>query len=388
MPLEHIVTYEAFREITNFIHDNGDDWGEFCHNTSCPSTTRKTMKNPPLSHRKVSHHKNAKIKGTLAPEPLLQANPHCFVLFPIQHNDIWRMYKKAEASFWTAEEIDLSSDAVDWDGLSTTKQHFILHVLAFFAASDGIVNENLSSNFATEVTSPEARCFYGFQIAVENIHSETYSLLIDTYVKDPTKKMHLLRAIETVPCVQRKAQWALRWCDSAAASFAERMIAFAAVEGIFFSGSFCAIFWLKKRGLMPGLCFSNELISRDEGLHCDFACLLYSKLINKLPESRIVEIVSSAVEIEMEFVIDALPVELIGGMNSGMMCNYIRFCADRLLLSLGCGRHYKTGNPFEWMETISLQGKTNFFEKRVGEYSKSGVGIDRADQSFALDASF
>ena len=388
MPLKQaVVTYEAFREITNFIRDNGDDWGEFCHNTSHPSTTRKTKKTSPPSNRKVSHHKNADNKGILAPEPLLQANPHRFVLFPIQHNDIWKMYKKAEASFWTAEEIDLSSDAVDWDGLSTTEQHFILHVLAFFAASDGIVNENLSSNFATEVTSPEARCFYGFQIAVENIHSETYSLLIDTYVKDPTKKMHLLQAIETIPCVQQKAQWALRWCDSAAASFAERMIAFAAVEGIFFSGSFCAIFWLKKRGLMPGLCFSNELISRDEGLHCDFACLLYSKLINKLPESRIVEIVSSAVEIEMEFVVDALPVELIG-MNSGMMCNYIRFCADRLLLSLGCGRHYKTGNPFEWMETISLQGKTNFFEKRVGEYFKSGVGIDRADQSFALDASF
>jgi ribonucleoside-diphosphate reductase subunit M2 len=264
------------------------------------------------------------------------------------------MYKKAEASFWTAEEIDLAADATDWDRLSTTEQHFILHVLAFFAASDGIVNENLSSNFATEVTSPEARCFYGFQIAVENIHSETYSLLINTYVKDPTKKMHLLRAIETVPCVQRKAQWVLRWCESTTASFAERMIAFAAVEGIFFSGSFCAIFWLKKCGLMPGLCFSNELISPDEGLHSDFTCLLYSKLINKLPESCIVEIVSSIrVKIEMEFVVDALPVELIG-MNSGMMCNYIRFCADRLLLSLGCGRHYKIGNPFEWMETISL----------------------------------
>jgi ribonucleoside-diphosphate reductase subunit M2 len=211
-----------------------------------------------------------------------------------------------------------------------------------------------------------ARCFYGFQIAVEKIHSETYSLLIDTYVKDPTKKMHLLRASETVPCVQRKVQWVLRWCDSTAPSFAKRLIVIAAVEGIFFSGSFCAIFWLKKRGLMPGLCFSNELISRDEGLHCDFACLLYSKLINKLPESCIVEILSSAVEIEMEFVVDALPVELIG-MNSGMMCNYIRFCADRLLLSLGCGCHSKIGNPFEWMEMISLQGKTNFFEKRVGE---------------------
>jgi ribonucleotide reductase beta subunit family protein with ferritin-like domain len=388
MPLKQaVVTYEAFREITNFIRNNGDDWGEFCHNTSCPSTTRKTVKTPPPSNRKVSHHKNAKNKGTLAPEPLLQANPHRFVLFPIQQDDIWRMYKKAEASFWTAEEIDILSNAVDWDQLSTTEQYFIMHVLAFFAASDGIVNENLSSNFATKVTSPEARCFYGFQIAIKNIHSETYSLLIDTYVKDPTKKTHLLRAIETIPCVQRKAQWALKWCDSATASFAECMIAFAAVEGIFFLGSFCAIFWLKKRGLMPGLCFSNELISRDEGLHCDFACLLYSKLINKLPESRIIKIVSSAVEIEMEFVTDALPVELIG-MNSGMMCNYIRFCADRLLLSLGCGRHYKIENPFEWMETISLQGKTNFFEKRVGEYSKLGVGIDQVDQTCAIDASF
>jgi len=297
------------------------------------------------------------------------------------------MYKKAEASFWTAEEIDLAADATDWDRLSTTEQHFILHVLAFFAASNGIVNKNLSSNFATKVTSSEARCFYGFQIAAKNIHSKTYSLLIDTYIKDPTKKMHLLRAIETVPCVQRKAQWALRWCDSTTASFAERMIPFAAVEGIFFLGSFCAIFWLKKRGLMPGLCFSNELISHDEGLHCNFACLLYLKLINKLPESHIVEIVSSAVKIKMEFVVDALPVELIG-MSLGMMCNYIRFCTDRLLLSLGCGRHNKIGNPFKWMETISLQGKTNFFEKRVGEYSKSGVGIDRTDQPFALDASF
>jgi ribonucleotide reductase beta subunit family protein with ferritin-like domain len=278
------------------------------------------------------------------PEPLLQVNPHRFVLFPIQHDDLWRMYKKAKASFWTAE----------------TERHFILHVLAFFAASDGIVNENLSSNFATEITSPEARCFYGCQIAVENIHSETYSLLIDTYVKDPAKKLQLLQAIETVPCVQRKAQWALKWCDPAVASFVERMIAFAAVKGIFFLGSFCAIFWLKKRGLMPGLCFSNELIIRHEGMHCDFACLLYSKLINKLPTARITGIICSAVEIETEFVVNALPVELIG-MNSNMMCDYIKFCADRLLLSLGCDHHYRVGNPFEWMETISLQGKTNFF---------------------------
>ena len=232
------------------------------------------------------------------------------------------MYKKAEASFWTAEEIDLGYDMKDWETLSNNERHFISHILAFFAASDGIVNENLSGNFATEVQSSEARCFYGFQIAVENIHSETYSLLIDTYIKDQTEKSHLLNAIETVPCVQKKANWALQWCDANNASFAERMIAFAAVEGIFFSGSFCAIFWLKKRGLMPGLSFSNELISRDEGLHCDFACLLYSKLVNKLPESRIVEIITNAVEIEKEFVVDALPVELIG-MNSTLMCEYI-----------------------------------------------------------------
>mgnify|MGYP006168211391 CR=1 FL=1 len=321
-------------------------------------------------------------------EPILQDNKDRFVIFPIKHHDIWEWYKKMEASFWTAEEIDLHQDLSDWNTkLNDDEKYFIKHILAFFAASDGIVNENLAENFVNEVQYPEARCFYGFQIMMENIHSETYSLLIDTYIKDPVEKQHLLRAIETVPCVQRKAQWALKWCDTTTASFAERMIAFAAVEGIFFSGSFCAIFWLKKRGLMPGLCFSNELISRDEGLHCDFACLLYSKLINRLPESRIVEIISSAVAIEMEFVVDALPVELIG-MNSAMMRDYIRFCADRLLLCLGCDRHFKVGNPFEWMETISLQGKTNFFEKRVGEYSKSGVGVDHADQTFALDASF
>ena len=297
------------------------------------------------------------------------------------------MYKKAEASFWTAEEIDLGYDMKDWETLSNNERHFISHILAFFAASDGIVNENLSGNFATEVQSSEARCFYGFQIAVENIHSETYSLLIDTYIKDQTEKSHLLNAIETVPCVQKKANWALQWCDANNASFAERMIAFAAVEGIFFSGSFCAIFWLKKRGLMPGLSFSNELISRDEGLHCDFACLLYSKLVNKLPESRIVEIITNAVEIEKEFVVDALPVELIG-MNSTLMCEYIEFCADRLLGALGCAKYYKAVNPFEWMEMISLQGKTNFFEKRVGEYSKSGVGVSKDEQVFSIDADF
>ena len=298
------------------------------------------------------------------------------------------MYKKAEASFWTSEEIDLGSDMVDWDKLGDGERFFISHVLAFFAASDGIVNENLAANFMTEIQSPEARCFYGFQIAVENIHSETYSLLIDTYIKDQTEKSRLLNAIETVPCVARKAQWALQWCDQNQASFAERCVAFGVVEGIFFSGSFCAIFWLKKRGLMPGLAFSNELISRDEGLHCDFACMLYSKLRHQLPPGRVLEIISNAVEIEKDFVADALPVELIG-MNSKLMQQYIEFCADRLLFAFGCPKHYGVQNPFEWMESISLQGKTNFFEKRVGEYGKSGVGVG-AEQNhcFDLEADF
>lgn len=284
-------------------------------------------------------------------------------------------------------ELDLSSDLKDWESLSDNESHFISHILAFFAASDGIVSENLSSNFVNEVQNPEARFFYGFQIAVENIHSETYSLLIDTYIKDQKTKTHLLNAINTVPCVQKKSLWALQWCDSNNASFAERIIAFATVEGIFFSGSFCAIFWLKKRGLMPGLCFSNELISRDEGLHCDFACLLYSKLVNKLSTSRIEEIITNAVEIEKEFVVDALPVSLIG-MNGDLMCQYIEFCADRLLSALGCPKFYGAVNPFAWMEMISLQGKTNFFEKRVGEYAKSGVGVNKKDQVFTLDADF
>ena len=291
------------------------------------------------------------------------------------------------ASFWSTEEIDLCYDLSDWDKLTNDEKHFLSHVLAFFAASDGIVNENLICNFATEVKIAEARCFYGFQIAMENIHSETYSLLIDTYIKDEIKKTHLLKAIETMPCVQKKARWALRWCDANNASFAERVVAFAAVEGIFFSGSFCAIFWLKKRGLMPGLCFSNELISRDEGLHCDFACLIYSKVVSKPPRRMIVEIITNAVEIEKEFVVDSLPVELIG-MNSGLMCQYIEFCADRLLVALGHSKHYNTVNPFEWMEMISLQGKTNFFEKRVGEYAKSGVGVSAEERIFSTEATF
>jgi len=353
-----------------------------------PESSAMEMQTPVKSSEDLqSDHKKFELSGNMKPEPLLMENPGRFVLFPIQHEDIWEMYKKAEASFWTAEEIDLAHDAKDWASLTANERHFVSHILAFFAASDGIVNENLASNFATEVTIPEARCFYGFQIAVENIHSETYSLLIDTYVKDPAEKNHLLNAIETVPCVQKKANWALRWCEPDNASFAERCIAFAAVEGIFFSGSFCAVFWLKKRGLMPGLAFSNELISRDEGLHCDFACMVYGHLVNKLPDQRIKDIVCDAVTIEKEFVSDALPVELIG-MNSTMMCQYIEFCADRLLAALNVPKVYKATNPFEWMEMISLQGKTNFFEKRVGEYSKSGVGVDAAEQVFDLGCDF
>jgi ribonucleoside-diphosphate reductase subunit M2 len=297
------------------------------------------------------------------------------------------MYKKAEASFWTAEELDLAHDHKDWANMTPNERHFVTHILAFFAASDGIVNENLAMNFSSEVQSAEARCFYGFQIAIENIHSEVYSLLIDTYVKDNQEKTRLFNAIETIPCVMKKAHWALKWLDRNMASFAERIIAFAAVEGIFFSGSFCAIFWLKKRGLMPGLSFSNELISRDEGLHCDFACLLYSKLANKLPQERVYEIISDAVSIECEFVKDALPVELIG-MNSTLMSQYIQFCADRLLVAVGCDKLYKVSNPFDWMDAISLQGKTNFFEKRVGEYAKSGVGVDSAQQVISFDEDF
>ncbi|MES2386713.1 MAG: ribonucleoside-diphosphate reductase small subunit [Bacteroidota bacterium] len=323
--------------------------------------------------------------GPLA-EPLLEENKNRFVLFPIKHPDIWEMYKKAEASFWTAEEIDLAQDQVHWESLNPGEKHFITHVLAFFAASDGIVNENLAVNFTAEVQLPEARCFYGFQIMMENIHSETYSLLIDTYVKDQREKEKLFQALDTVPCVAKKGEWAIRWINSD--SFAERLVAFAAIEGIFFSGSFCSIFWLKKRGLMPGLSFSNELISRDEGLHCDFACLLYTKhLQNKLPESRVVEIIRNAVEIEQEFVTDALPVDLIG-MNSKLMNRYIEYVADRLLQSLGCGKIYNVTNPFDFMEMISLQGKTNFFEKRVAEYQKAGVMSEKESQKFDLDADF
>ncbi|XWN35095.1 MAG: ribonucleoside-diphosphate reductase small subunit [Roseivirga sp.] len=322
-------------------------------------------------------------------EPLLKENKNRFVLFPIEHSDIWEFYKRAEASFWTAEEIDLSQDLKDWESLNEGERHFISHVLAFFAASDGIVNENLGENFVAEVQYTEAKFFYGFQIAIENIHSEVYSLLIDTYIKDTTEKNKLFNAIETLDCVKKKAEWALRWIEKA--NFAERLIAFAAVEGIFFSGSFCSIFWLKKRGLMPGLSFSNELISRDEGLHCDFACLLYNKhLVNKLPVERVTQIITDAVAIEKEFVIDALPVRLIG-MNADLMAQYIEFVADRLLAELGCPKVYNVTNPFDFMEMISLQGKTNFFEKRVGEYQKAGVMNKEGEKEvakFSLEEDF
>ncbi|XP_017470671.1 PREDICTED: ribonucleoside-diphosphate reductase subunit M2 [Rhagoletis zephyria] len=320
-------------------------------------------------------------------EPLLKENPRRFVIMPIEYPDIWQMYKKAEASFWTVEEVDLSKDMDDWARLTDNERHFISHVLAFFAASDGIVNENLVERFSQEVQITEARCFYGFQIAMENVHSEMYSILIDTYIKDGKQRDYLFNAIETMPAVKRKADWALAWISSKSANFGERIIAFAAVEGIFFSGSFASIFWLKKRGLMPGLTFSNELISRDEGLHCDFACLMFQHLIQKPSRDRIIEIIAEAVKIEQEFLTDALPVNLIG-MNCQLMSDYIEFVADRLLVELGVGKIYNTQNPFSFMELISLDGKTNFFEKKVGEYQKWGVTSNRMDHVFTLDADF
>ncbi|KAI0014092.1 ribonucleotide reductase [Xylariaceae sp. FL0662B] len=313
------------------------------------------------------------IKPEEADEPLLQENPHRFVLFPIKYHEIWQMYKKHEASFWTAEEIDLSKDLHDWNNrLNNDEKFFISHILAFFAASDGIVNENLVERFSGEVQIPEARCFYGFQIMMENIHSETYSLLIDTYIKEPAQRTHLFNAIETIPCIRKKADWALKWIADHKSTFAQRLIAFAAVEGIFFSGAFASIFWLKKRGLMPGLTFSNELISRDEGLHTDFACLLFSHLNNRPSKEVVQKVITDAVDIEQEFLTEALPCALLG-MNANLMKQYIEFVADRLLVALGNDKVYRSTNPFDFMENISLGGKTNFFEKRVGEYQKAGV---------------
>ena len=324
-----------------------------------------------------------------ANEPILTKNPNRFVLFPIEHDDIWQWYKKQEASFWTAEEIDLHQDLVDWETkLTEDERYFIKHILAFFAASDGIVNENLAENFVNEVQFTEAKFFYGFQIMMENIHSETYSLLIDTYIKDKQERNQLFTAIEHFEAIKKKAEWAIKWIESD--SFAERLVAFAAVEGIFFSGSFCSIFWLKKRGLMPGLTFSNELISRDEGLHCDFACHLHNNhLINKVPKERIKEIIVDALNIEREFITESLPVKLIG-MNSDLMTKYLEFVTDRLLVELGCEKIYNSENPFDFMEMISLEGKTNFFEKRVGDYQKAGVLSEGNDSkgTFAFDDDF
>ncbi|MBG6110609.1 ribonucleoside-diphosphate reductase beta chain [Flavobacterium sp. CG_9.10] len=321
-------------------------------------------------------------------EPILQENKNRFVIFPIKHHDIWEWYKKMEASFWTAEEIDLSQDLNDWNNkLSDEERYFVKHILAFFAASDGIVNENLAENFVNEVQYAEAKFFYGFQIMMENIHSETYSLLIDTYVKDEAEKDELFNALEVFPAIKKKADWALKWIESD--SFAERLIAFAAVEGIFFSGAFCSIYWLKKRGLMPGLTFSNELISRDEGVHCDFAVHLHNHhLVNKVPKERIRSIIVDALNIEREFITESLPVSLIG-MNAGLMTQYLEFVADRLLVELGCDREYNTSNPFDFMDMISLQGKTNFFEKKVAEYQKAGVmNTDVEAQKITFDADF
>ncbi|KAL2048247.1 hypothetical protein N7G274_000158 [Stereocaulon virgatum] len=313
------------------------------------------------------------IKPEEADEPLLQENPHRFVLFPIKYHEVWQMYKKAEASFWTAEEIDLSKDLNDWNNrLNDDERYFVSHVLAFFAASDGIVNENLVERFSGEVQIPEARCFYGFQIMMENIHSETYSLLIDTYIKEQKQRTYLFDAIDTIPCIRKKADWALKWIADKNSTFAQRLVAFAAVEGIFFSGSFASIFWLKKRGLMPGLTFSNELISRDEGMHTDFACLLFSHLNNRPSKQAVQDVITEAVTIEQEFLTEALPCALLG-MNAALMKQYIEFVADRLLLTLGNEKYYKATNPFDFMESISLAGKTNFFEKRVGDYQKAGV---------------
>jgi|TARA_B110000238_G_scaffold197807_1_gene241100 ribonucleoside-diphosphate reductase beta chain len=328
-------------------------------------------------------------KSTTQNEPILKENPNRFVLFPIEHNDIWDIYKKAEASFWTAEEIDLHQDVSDWENkLSDNERYFVKHILAFFAASDGIVNENLAENFVNEVQYTEAKFFYGFQIMMENIHSETYSLLIDTYVKDSSEKAKLFNAIETFDAIKKKADWALKWIDSP--SFAERLIAFAAVEGIFFSGAFCSIFWMKKRGLLPGLTFSNELISRDEGMHCDFAVHLHNEhLVNKVPKERIIQIITEALDIEREFITESLPVDLIG-MNSRLMEQYLEFVTDRLLTELNCPKSYNSENPFDFMDMISLEGKTNFFEKRVSDYRKAGVGMEAEtkEDSFSFDSDF
>jgi len=320
-------------------------------------------------------------------EPILTESADRFVVFPIQHPDLWEKYKQHMAVFWTPEEIDLSKDMAHWEKLSDNERHFIKHILGFFAGSDGIVMENLATRFMKEVQWPEAKFFYSCQNLLEAVHSETYSLLIDTYIHDPVEKNQLFKAVQTIPCVQKKADWALTWIDNKDASFATRLLAFAAVEGIFFSGAFCAIFWLKQRGIMPGLTLSNEFIARDEGIHTDFACLLYSKLVNRLTKQQAHKIIRDAVKIEKQFITKSLPCELIG-MNAKMMTQYIEFVADRLLLQLGYPKAYSASNPFSFMEVISLENKDNFFEKRVSTYAKAAVGKDREKMSFKMDADF
>jgi len=358
--------------------------GVVCHNGSDVDLDLK-----PWIDEKPQISISERFKELEKQDPLLKENPRRWVMHPIEYHEVWDMFKKHEASFWTAEEVDLSQDMNDWDNLTENERHFIKHILAFFAASDGIVLENLSTNFMSEIQIPEARAFYGFQMAMENIHSETYSLLIDQYVRnDPAEKDRLFNAIQTIPSIKKKAEWAVRWmtCKN---SFAERLVAFACVEGVLFSGAFCSIYWLKKRGLMPGLTFSNELISRDEGLHADFACLIYRLLQNQLPEQCVFNIMQGAVDVERDFICDSLSCDLIG-MNKVLMTQYIKFVADRLLVSLGCTKLYNVTNPFDWMELISMQGKTNFFERRVGEYQKAGVmNADKEDNiTFTLDADF
>jgi len=381
-PVEKILS-----EKTENVPDNGAPVKE-----AAPEAIIKSIKDMKLADPKKDTIYADLEKFDPQQEPLLREDPSRFVIFPINYQDIWRFYKKAVASFWTTEEVDLSRDMDDWKKLKEGEQYFIKHVLAFFAASDGIVNENLVDRFMSEVQATEARSFYGFQIMMENIHSEMYAKLIENLIHDTKEKLALFNAIETMPAVAKKAEWALKWIGSDA-PYSVRVVAFAAVEGIFFSGSFAAIFWLKKRGLMPGLTFSNELISRDEGLHCDFACLMYHYLVQKPSQERVIEIIKDAVKIEQEFLTDALPVRLIG-MNCELMCQYIEFVADRLLVELGCPKQWRRENPFDFMEMISLEGKTNFFEKRVGEYQRAGVMAHLDDDPnskenvFSLDCDF
>ena len=321
-------------------------------------------------------------------EILLSEEENRYVIFPIKHDPFWKMYKQAEANFWTSEELDLSKDLSDWQKLNEQEKYYIKHILAFFAASDGIVNENLVERFCQEVKILEAKFFYGFQIAMENIHSETYSLLIDTYIKDPVEKDKLFNAVDNIPSIRKKADWALKWINDKDSPFCNRVIGFAAVEGIFFSGAFCSIFWLKKRGLMPGLCHSNELISRDEGLHTEFAVLMYQNLENKPDNSVIYEIIKEAVTIEKEFITESFSCELLG-MNKDLMSQYIEYVADRLLLMFSLEKVYHKENPFDWMELIAVQGKTNFFEKRVGEYAnKANPNIDKEKNEIGFDSDF